>query len=221
MTKSSIFRRFSDIEWLHQGLLEYNPGCLIPKLPEKNFWANLYVDASEFLNKRMKEIDSYLYYINSHKHLRKNIRFISFLSKEFEKAKADSQKTTSLSTLYEKMIKYIPNIFQQKEPKIIVEQNSLDKEKENIMRLDKGLSLINNTIQHHIKLQAERAELIKGIANIAKNLEGTSLSLDQSKDEKIQKNQNKNIEILNNIFEKQYNYTELLKINIEEQLKKI
>lgn len=57
------------------------------------------------------------------------------------------------------------------------------------------------------------------MANIAKNLEGTSLSLDQNKDEKINKNQSKNIEILNNIFEKQYSYAELLRINIEEQLK--
>jgi hypothetical protein len=88
------------------------------------------------------------------------------------------------------------------------------------MRLDKGLSLINNTIQTHIKLQAERAELIKGIANIAKNLEGTSLSLDQSRDEKLQKSQKKNIEILQNIFDKQYEYTGTLKENIEDQLKK-
>ena len=57
------------------------------------------------------------------------------------------------------------------------------------------------------------------MANIAKNLEGTSLSLDQSKDEKLQKNQNKNVEILNNIFEKQYNYSEILRVSIEEQLK--
>jgi hypothetical protein len=106
------------------------------------------------------------------------------------------------------------------------EQGALDKEKDNIMRLDKGLSLINQTIvsfniiqQNNIKIHSERAELIKNMANIAKNLEGTSLSLDQSKDEKLQKNQTKNIEILNNIFEKQYNYSELLRINIEEQLK--
>ena len=57
------------------------------------------------------------------------------------------------------------------------------------------------------------------MANIAKNLEGTSLSLDQSKDEKLQKNQNKNVEILNNIFEKQYNYSEILRVSIEEKLK--
>lgn len=115
-----------------------------------------------------------------------------------------------------------------REAKIFLpEQNALDKEKDNIMRLDKGLSLINQTIvtlytnlqQNNIKIHSERAELIKNMANIAKNLEGTSLSLDQSKDDKIQKNQNKNIDILNNIFEKQYNYSELLRINIEEQLK--
>ena len=75
--------------------------------------------------------------------------------------------------------------------------------------------------QNNIKIHSERAELVKNMANIAKNLEGTSLSLDQSKDEKLQKNQSKNVEILNNIFEKQYNYSELLRINIEEQLKVI
>lgn len=78
--KIFLIIRFSDIEWLHQGLLDYNPGCLIPKLPEKNFWANLYFDTSEFLNKRMKEIDVYLTYINSHKHLNKNPMYIAFLS---------------------------------------------------------------------------------------------------------------------------------------------
>lgn len=106
--------RFSDIEWLHQGLLEYNPGCLIPKLPEKNFWANIYVDTSEFLNKRMKEIDVYLSYINNHKYLKKNPRYIAFLSEEFEKIKIETQKATTMTLIYDKLKKYIPNFLKNK-----------------------------------------------------------------------------------------------------------
>lgn len=95
----------------------------------------------------MKEIDAYLLYINNHKFLKKNLRYIAFLTDEFEKIKSETQKATTVSSVYEKMKKYIPNFFKNKEAKMFLpEQGVLDKEKDNIMRLDKGLSLINQTI---------------------------------------------------------------------------
>jgi hypothetical protein len=88
ISKRTFFRRyiniiklrFHDIEILHHGLLDYNPGCLIPILPEKNFLANIYVDSSEFLNKRMKEIEDFLIYINGHKYLKRNPKYLQFIS---------------------------------------------------------------------------------------------------------------------------------------------
>jgi hypothetical protein len=86
------------------------------------------------------------------------------------------------------------------------------------MRLDKGLSLIKTSMENHIKLQIERAELFKGIANITKNLENISINLEQSKSEKDFKNNN--FEILCELTEKQNNYSDSLKVNIESKLKK-
>ena len=38
LAQRTMYRSYHDIEILYQGLILYNPGCLIPKIPEKNFW---------------------------------------------------------------------------------------------------------------------------------------------------------------------------------------
>ena len=40
LAQRTMYRSYHDIEILYQGLILYNPGCLIPKIPEKTFWEN-------------------------------------------------------------------------------------------------------------------------------------------------------------------------------------
>ncbi len=63
-TYKTIYRRFSDLERLHEGLLNYNPGCRIHLMPEKSIWTNLNVNSNKILEKRRKQIEEYLNYIN-------------------------------------------------------------------------------------------------------------------------------------------------------------
>lgn len=94
------YRRFSEIEWLHNILLETNPGCRVPSLPEKTIWTNLGVNNDTFLDKRKKDVEVYLNYINSHKYLSKNPYYQEFISDLFDKSrKAEIQNTKKLSIM--------------------------------------------------------------------------------------------------------------------------
>ena len=77
---------------LHEGLIKYNPGSRIPQIPEKSIWCNTCVNIDQLLDKRKKQIEEYLNYINNHKYLNKNPIFLIFLSEDFEKYKNDQIK---------------------------------------------------------------------------------------------------------------------------------
>lgn len=81
------FKRFSDFEILHDGLVKINPGSRIPKLPEKSIWCNIYINNDNALEKRKNQIGDYLKYILLHKFLKNNPIFQIFLSDELEEYK--------------------------------------------------------------------------------------------------------------------------------------
>lgn len=55
-----VFRRFSDFEFLQQQLLTRYGGCIIPVLPEKNFWTCLNLEGSEYVKMRLRRLLKYL-----------------------------------------------------------------------------------------------------------------------------------------------------------------
>ena len=111
-SNKTIYRRFSDIEWLHDGLLAFNPGCRIPNMPEKSIWCNIGVNNNVMLDKRKKLIENYLSYINSHKFLKFNTMYQIFISDDFEKIKkneySDNKKSHSIYNLYLNLKNQIP-----------------------------------------------------------------------------------------------------------------
>lgn len=88
-------RRFSEIEWLHEGLLKYAPGCKISPLPEKNVMTNLFGSESVALQ-RKDLIQKYLNYINNHEFLSKCPYFKRFFEKNFDNEKSEIQSQRSI-----------------------------------------------------------------------------------------------------------------------------
>ena len=81
-TQQIIERRFSQIESLYESLIESNPGCRIPKLPEKSVWLNLAVNSENEVKKRQNEIEDFLNYVSQHKYLSQNPTFLKFISND-------------------------------------------------------------------------------------------------------------------------------------------
>ena len=104
----TIFRRFSDIEWLYDSLIKANPGCCIPNLPEKSIWGNLSLKNDQELEQRKFFIRSFLDYIYKHKHLSKNPNFQSFISSSFDPSIKGEQKGL-MGKMYSGVSSYIPS----------------------------------------------------------------------------------------------------------------
>lgn len=229
--EKTIYRRFSDIEWLHDGLLKYNPGCRIPPLPEKNIWCNLNVNNNSMLEKRRKHIEEYLNYINSHKYLSQNPHYVTFLIEDFEKIRAESDTKTSILNRISNMANHFP-MFKQVKMKGLstIEDNmKLEKERENLVRLAKATDFLFINMKEYIKINEEKTEAIKSILFSTKNLNYNSLDFNKSNDfedenqngnssSKIDKTINKNYELINNYYEKNKIFYNLVVSNIIDQL---
>ena len=141
-----IYIRYSDIEWLHEGLLKYNPGCRVIPLPEKSVWCNLNVNNNQLLEKRRMLIEEYLNYINKHKYLSENSFFKSFISEDFDKSKMESKKHTFMDKI-SSLREYLPNVLTKSNKMCglsTIEDNSkLEKERENLVRLLKAVDNLN------------------------------------------------------------------------------
>lgn len=61
-----VERRYSDFECLHQQLLEKYGGWLIPRLPDKNIWANLDMETHECKQYRKAGLQKYLNRLMAH-----------------------------------------------------------------------------------------------------------------------------------------------------------
>jgi len=141
-----IYRRYSDLEWLHNELLENNPGCKIIDIPEKSFWTNIKANNNDLLENRKKLIEQYLNYINKHRYLSRNKSFKEFLSSSFT---AETIRKKSLYDNFMNLTNQIPAMFQAKKTigvNIIEDDQALDKERENLVRLLNSTEKISNTM---------------------------------------------------------------------------
>jgi len=81
LTQRTIYRSYHDIEILYQGLILYNPGCLIPKVPTHGQG----MDNKNNIDELKNMLENYLGYICKHLYLSKNPIFLIFISDEFER----------------------------------------------------------------------------------------------------------------------------------------
>ena len=101
LAQRTMYRSYHDIEILYEGLILYNPGCLIPKIPEKSFWEN----NKDVVEERKNQLENYLGYICKHVYLSKNPIFLIFISDEFEKYKEKIKDKDDSYSIYN-LIKY-------------------------------------------------------------------------------------------------------------------
>ena len=81
LIQRTLYRSYHDIEILYQGLILYNPGCLIPKLPGNSEG----ILTKENIEEKKNMLENYLGYICKHIYLSKNPIFLIFISDEFER----------------------------------------------------------------------------------------------------------------------------------------
>ena len=96
LTQRTIYRSYQDIKLLYEGLILYNPGCLIPKIPEKTFWENFKENAEE----KKTQLENYLGYICKHIYLSKNPIFLIFISDEFERYREKIKENNESISIY-------------------------------------------------------------------------------------------------------------------------
>ena len=101
LAQRTMYRSYHDIEILYQGLILYNPGCLIPKIPEKTFWEN----NKDLVEERKNQLENYLGYICKHVYLSKNPIFLIFISDEFERYREKIKDNDDSYSIYN-LIKY-------------------------------------------------------------------------------------------------------------------
>ena len=101
LAQRTMYRSYHDIEILYEGLILYNPGCLIPKIPEKSFWEN----NKDVVEERKNQLENYLGYICKHVYLSKNPIFLIFISDEFERYREKIKDKDDSYSIYN-LIKY-------------------------------------------------------------------------------------------------------------------
>jgi hypothetical protein len=229
-SEKTIYRRFSDIEWLHEGLMKFNPGCRISKLPEKNMWANINVNNSQLLEKRRKLIEEYLNYLNNHKYLKLNPNFQIFISNDFEKNKNESGNKSTIMEKFSHISSMIPSMLKTQKMKglsTIEDNKKLDKDRENLVRLLKATNELNMNMKEYVRINEEKTEAIKNIIFSTKSLRNFNLDFNSSNlpqedeensDSKLDKSIFKNMEIINNYYERNKIFFSLVSSNICDQL---
>ena len=216
-----IFRRFSDFEWLHKGLLTYNPGCRIPDLPEKSVWTNVAVDSSQILEKRKRELEDLLKYVNDHPHLRMNPNFIIFLSNQ-ELPKEEKNQ----NNIYIKFATYFKDFFSSQ--KLSRDFNKSDKntellkEKENLERLLKATSDLFINMQNFIDLEKKKKENLKNIIEMGRNPQSFDLVFNVNNSISEVNNKEKTLPVIksiNDVYEQITNFIDTIESSLLDPLK--
>ena len=207
--QTTIFRRFSEIEWLHEGLIKENPGCRILPLPEKNMWCNLNINNSQELEKRQQSIETYLNYIHDHKYLYLNPYYLQFISQNFSLSKAknesnqtglfDSNKSSEpssglIGTVYG-FTSYLPSIpyfgSGKSQTKKMGNNNidnnpeniELNKDKEKLERLLTGLKDLIENIKKHLEVNEKKIQAIGSLVDLAKQMNYKGINYKQLSEE--------------------------------------
>ena len=215
LTQRTIYRRFNDIEILYQGLLLYNPGCLIPKIPKKNFWTNIaYSNNKEIIEERKKQIEKFLNYISKHNYLSSNPIYLFFISDEFdryrEKIKENNTEAYSLYNIIKFCLKesytHSKNFFLKKlsgitqnfegeglDIKIEISDRRLRDEKLRLEKIINGTEKFIDSLKEEIDSMNNKINSMKNLHQISNILKDSNfrVEIDQNTiDEKFMKHKN-------------------------------
>ena len=216
-----IKRRFSQIESLYELLITLNPGCRIPKFPEKSFWLNIAIHKEKEIENRKNEIEKFLNYVYQHHYLSKNPYFINFISDNLN-------ESSNLKNSNKGFVSKITNYFwgnkkqDSKQSYSIIEGNNfLNEERENFLRLSNGVKDIVKTLKEQIEINENKIKSLKKIYQISKRINYNGLEYKESDNFEVQmsfsENINedipkeileirKNIDLINKVFDEERNY---------------
>ena len=248
-TETKIFRRFSDIEWLHKGLIKENPGCKILPLPEKSMWCNLNLNNNQELEKRQQSIETYLNYVGKHKYLSNNSYFIQFISQNYSLSKMkeednsytnnESNKPKGIMGKVYGLASYLPAWgiskpqTKRKEESICDGDPEVNVEKEHFDRLLTGTKDLIESITKHLEINEKKTESIGNLVQLAKQMNYKGIDYkrinDDSKDDfgggEESRSKDKddklkhNLEVLNSYYNKSLSYQNKIECNILSKLK--
>ena len=183
ISQKTIYRRYTDLEILYDGLIKYNPGCLIPDIPEKIFWMNVSTGSNkDLLDKRKTKIEKYLNYINKHYYLSKNPVFLIFLSDDFERYKNDLKDGKNLYKLIKNKYNNYMNIVKSKNKKffnIDLNDKNLQNEKERINKILKGVNMLIGFLKEEIEQINIQYNSLEEISKISNFFSDSSFSLEK------------------------------------------
>ena len=185
-TETKIFRRFSDIEWLHKGLIKENPGCKILPLPEKSMWCNLNLNNNQELEKRQQSIEKYLNYVGKHQYLRRNSYFRQFISQNYSLSKMkeednsytnnESNKPKGIMGKVYGLASYLPAWgiskpqTKRKEESICDSDPEVKVGKGKFDRLLTGTKDLIESITKHLEINEKKTESIGNLVQLAKQM---------------------------------------------------
>lgn len=179
-----IERRYSEIEWLDQKLKKTNPGCRIPFIPEKNPKMNLYLNSEAELEDRKKKIEIYLDYISKHIYLSKNEYFKKFLLENFKMVDYESKSFLGSFT------SYIPFMSSNKSSSSFNNKSEFDnidikinyeEEKENFIRMQKGIKDLTENIQQYLNINETKIKTLDDFVNDAMEFHNINLEYHNKK----------------------------------------
>ena len=248
-TETKIFRRFSDIEWLHKGLIKENPGCKILPLPEKSMWCNLNLNNNQELEKRQQSIETYLNYVGNHKYLSRNSYFRQFTDQNYSLSKMkeednsytnnESNKPKGIMGKVYGLASYLPAWgiskpqTKRKEESIYDSDPEVKVGKEKFDRLLTGTKDLIESITKHLEINEKKTESIGNLVQLAKQMNYKGIDYkrinDDSKDDfgggEESRSKDKddklkhNLEVLNSYYNKSLSYQNKIESNILSKLK--
>ena len=188
ISQRTIYRRYSDILLLYDGLIRYNPGCLIPSIPEKNFWANISLNSNTpMIEKRKEKIESYLNYIAKHKYLSHNPVFIIFISDDFERYKQKLSEGLSLYVLlksnfsqnYSRYMTYLKGQTQQNSyQNVEISDFRLKQEKTRIEKIAQGTANLIASIEAEINVYKRKIDGFGRLFEVGRIVKDTNFRLE-------------------------------------------
>lgn len=196
--------------------MKLNPGCRIPVLPEKTIWANLSINNNSMLEQRKKLIEEYLNYISHHQYLRQNAFFVKFISAEYNR-KEYSQKNF-IERLYN-MKSYLPNLFNSEKTFCYTTDSNavIQKERDNLIRLYKGLNELNCAMEEYKRLNEEQSNSMKRFLFSLNSMQNFSLDFKVNKEEnqnEKEEMQTKYFSLFRKTYEKKEEFTQNIQKNI-------
>ncbi len=241
-----IERRFSQIESLYELLIKLNPGCRIPKLPEKSVWLNLAVNSENEVKKRQNEIEDFLNYVSQHKYLSQNPYYLEFISSNLSDSSSlknsieDKKKSKGIISKVSSFSNSLYNYFGNKKQdskqsfSVIKGNNNLNEERENFLRLSKGLKEMTKTLEEHIEINENKIKLLGNIYKLSKEMKYSGLEFNKNKNNSMEINDdfdnekipnefkviNKNITLINQICDEEIHYQDILKKEILNDISK-